>query len=138
MTGSNSVSPTEKGYVDTETRAAIAALGESTNAGFARIERYIELQRAEFLEWRVEVRGEFAQLHGGFAQLRGRVDALTERVARLEQEVMLLRDYVTREISEIRLELRELRARSDQTDELRREIAELTVRVDHLEQRQPD
>jgi predicted RNase H-like nuclease (RuvC/YqgF family) len=131
--------------VDTGTRAAIAALGESTNAGFARIERYIELQRAEFLEWREEARGEFAQLHGAFADLRGafadlreRVDALTERVARLEHEVMLLRDYVTREISAIRLELRELRARSDQTDELRREIAELTVRVDHLEQRQPD
>jgi ubiquinone biosynthesis protein UbiJ len=131
--------------MDTETRAAIAALGESTNAGFARIERYIELQRAEFLEWRdeargefAEMRGEFAQLHDEFAQLRGRVDALTERVARLEHEVMLLRDYVTREVSEIRLELRELRGRPGQTDELRREVAELTVRVDRLERRRSD
>ena len=138
MTGSNSVSPTEKGYVDTGTRAAIAALGESTNAGFARIERYIELQRAEFLEWREEARGEFAQLHGAFADLRERVDALTERVARLEHEVMLLRDYVTREIAEIRFDLRELRERSGQTAELRREVAELTVRVDRLERRQSD
>jgi ubiquinone biosynthesis protein UbiJ len=49
-----------------------------------------------------------------------------------------LRDYVTREIAEIRLELRELRAQSNQTDKLRREIAELTVRVDRLERRQRD
>ena len=131
--------------MDTETRDAIAALGDATNAGFARIERCIELQRSEFLEWREEVRGEFAQLrgefaqlHGEFADLRGRVDALTERVARLEHEVMLLRDYVTREIGEIRLELRELHARVDQTDELRREIDALTVRVDRLERRQSD
>jgi ubiquinone biosynthesis protein UbiJ len=127
-------SPGCRGYLqlmDTEIRYAIAALGDSTNAGFARIERYIELQRAEFLEWREEVRGEFTQV-------RGRLDALTARVVGLEQEVMLLRDYATREIGEIRLELRELRARSAQTDPLRLEIDELTARVDRLEQHQPD
>jgi predicted RNase H-like nuclease (RuvC/YqgF family) len=133
--------------MDTETRAAITALGESMgaamNAGFARIERYIELQRGEFLESRDEMRGEFEGLRGGLAvlrnevsELRDRVEALTERVSRLEQEVAQLRDFVTREIAEIRLELRALRARSDQTDELRRDIAQLTMRVDRLERRQ--
>jgi uncharacterized coiled-coil DUF342 family protein len=100
--------------------------------------RYFELQQAQFVEWRDEVRGEFAEMRGEFAGLRERVDALTERVASLEHEVMLLRDYVTREIGEIRLELRDLSIRSDQTDELRREINELAVRVDRLEHRQPD
>jgi uncharacterized coiled-coil DUF342 family protein len=117
--------------MDTETRVAIAALGDTMN-------RYFELQQAQFVEWRDEVRGEFAEMRGEFAGLRERVDALTERVASLEHEVMLLRDYVTREIGEIRLELRDLSIRSDQTDELRREINELAVRVDRLEHRQPD
>jgi hypothetical protein len=45
---------------------------------------------------------------------------------------------VTREFAEIRLELRHLRGKSVQTDELRREIDELTVRVDRLERRQQD
>jgi hypothetical protein len=49
-----------------------------------------------------------------------------------------LRDYVAREFAGIRLDLRVLRERPGQTDELRREIAELTVRVDRLEQRQSD
>lgn len=59
-------------------------------------------------------------------------------MSRLENEVVLLRDFVTREVGEIRFELRELRGRVDQTDELRREVAALTVRVDRLEQRQSD
>jgi ubiquinone biosynthesis protein UbiJ len=66
------------------------------------------------------------------------MDALTERVGGLEHEVAQLRDYITREIAEIRLELRDLRDRAEQTDELRREIAELSVRVDRLERRQSD
>jgi ubiquinone biosynthesis protein UbiJ len=104
--------------------------------------RHFELQQAQFIEWRDEVRGEFAGLRSEFTGLRGefaglheRVDALTERVARLENEVILLRDFVTGEIVAIRLELRELRAQVDQTDELRREIAGLAARVDRLERR---
>ena len=132
-----------KGHVtfrimDTETRTAITALADTMN-------RHFELQQAQFVEWRDEVRGEFAGLRGEFAGLRRefselgeRVDALTDRVSRLENEVVLLRDFVTREVAGIRLELRELRAQADQTGELRREIAELTVRVDRLERRQPD
>jgi archaellum component FlaC len=124
--------------MDTVTRAAIAALGDTMS-------RYFELQQAQFVEWRDEVRGEFAEMRGEFtglrnqvSKLRDRVDALTERVARLEHEVGLFRDYVTREIAEIRLELRELLSQSGQTDELRREVAELAVRVERLERRQPD
>jgi predicted RNase H-like nuclease (RuvC/YqgF family) len=106
--------------MDSETRAAIGALGDLVTAGFARMDHYFELQQKQFLE------------------LCDRVDALTERVAGLEQEVAHLRDYVTHEISEIRLELRELRARSEQSDQLHREIVELSVRVDRLERRQQD
>ena len=152
MTGSNSVSRTEKGYVDTETRGAIAALGETMNAGFARmgarmdagfarvddrfarVDRYFELQQAQHLA----LRGEFAELRVEVRELRDRVDVLTDRVGRLEHEVSQLRDYVTREVAEIRLDLRVLKERPGQTVELRREIAELAVRVDRLEQRQSD
>lgn len=127
--------------MESETRAAIAALGDTMNAGFARVDtaiarmdRYFELQHAQHLE----LRGDFAELRGEVRELRDRVDALTDRVGRLELEVAQLRDFVTREIAAIRLELRELRGRAEQTDELRREIAELAVRVDRLERRHTD
>ena len=138
--------------MDSETRAAITTLSETMNAGFARMDRYFELQQKQFLEWRAELRGEVGEVRGEVGEVRGEVgglrgalgelraslDVLSERVGRLEHEVVLLRDYVTREIGEIRLELRDLRRRSGQTEELRREIAELAVRVDRLERRQPD
>jgi predicted RNase H-like nuclease (RuvC/YqgF family) len=117
--------------MDTETSTAITALADTMN-------RCFELQQAQFMEWRDEVRGEFAGLRREFSDLRDRVDALTDRVSRLENEVVLLRDFVTREVAGIRLELRELRAQADQTDELRREIADVTARVDRLEQRHTD
>jgi predicted RNase H-like nuclease (RuvC/YqgF family) len=120
--------------MDSETRAAftalnetVTALSETVTAGFARADRYFELQHQQHLE-----------LRNRLDALTARVDALTDRIVILEREVAQLRDYVTREISEIRLELRELRDRSDQSAELRREIAGLAVRVDHLEQRQSD
>jgi BMFP domain-containing protein YqiC len=101
--------------MDSETRDAITAMGDTI---LARMDHYFELQQKVFLE------------------LRERVDALTERVAGLEHEVAQLRDYVTREISEIRHELRVLRTRSEQSDQLRSEIVELSMRVDRLERRQ--
>jgi uncharacterized coiled-coil DUF342 family protein len=116
----------------------VTTLDEKVTVGFSRADRYFELQQKQFLEWRDELHGEVGELRAGVRDLRDRVDALTERVARLEHEVAQLRDYVTREISEIRLELRVLRGRPGQTDELRREIAELTVRVDRLGQRRKD
>jgi len=124
--------------MDSETRAAVTALSDTMSAGFARMDRYFELSQQQFLEWRAELRGEVGELRSEVGELRVRVDALSERVGRLEHEVALLRDYVTREIAEIRLELRELRGRSGHTDELRREINELAVRVERLERRQPD
>ncbi|MBR9990239.1 MAG: hypothetical protein KFH98_10810 [Gemmatimonadetes bacterium] len=147
------------GIMDTETSAAITALAETMKAGFARmdarfgagdarfaglegrmeagfarVDHLIELQQAQH----VEFRNEFSELRAEVRGLRNRVDALTARVGGLEHEVSQLRDYVTREVAEIRLELRRLRQRADQTDELLREIAELTVRVDGLERRQAD
>jgi predicted RNase H-like nuclease (RuvC/YqgF family) len=117
-----------------ETRAAFAALSDQVTAldekvvaGFARADRYFELQHQQHLE-----------LRGRVGALSERVEALTEHVAHLGHEVAQLRDYVTREIADIKFELRELRGQSGQTEELRREIAELTVRVDRLERRQSD
>jgi predicted RNase H-like nuclease (RuvC/YqgF family) len=112
----------------------MARMEARMDAGFARADRFFELQHAQHLE----LRGEFAELRAEVRELRDRVDALTDRAGRLEHEVSLLRDYVTREVAEIRLDLRVLRERPGQTVELRREIAELTVRVDRLEQRQSD
>jgi|SRR5690606_24820396 len=124
--------------MDNETRAAFAAMNESITSlrdtvtaldermtvGFAQVDRFFELQQLQHVEVceRLDL-------------LTERVDALTERVVRLENQVTLLRDHFTREIAEIRVELRALHARSDQTDELRRQITELTVRVDRLERR---
>jgi chromosome segregation ATPase len=152
--------------MDDETRAAFAALNATVAglgqimiartdqlrddmiAGFARTDHFFELQQAQHVELRgdfAELRGDFAELRGDFAELRGevrelsdRVESLTERVSRLENEVSQLRDYVTREISDIRIELRTLRERSDATNELRRDIAKLAVRVDHIEERHQD
>lgn len=53
--------------MDTETRTAITALGDTMN-------RYFELQQAQFMEWRDEVRGEFAGLRREFSELRERVE----------------------------------------------------------------
>lgn len=123
--------PRTTGYLppsmDDETRAAFAALGEVVAAGFARTDRHFELQQAQCVELRAEVR-----------QLHDRMDSLESRISGLETGVTLLRDYVTREITAIRQELRELRLRSDQNDELRREIAQLAARVDRLERSQQD
>lgn len=127
--------------MDSETRAAftalnetVTALSESVTAGFARADRYFELQHHQHLELRDRLDALTARVDA----LTDRVDALTDRIAILEGEVAQLRDFVTRECAEIRLDLRVLRERSDQSAELRREIAELAARVDHLEQRQSD
>jgi predicted RNase H-like nuclease (RuvC/YqgF family) len=134
--------------MDNETRAAfttlnetVTALSETVTAGFARADRYFELQHQQHLELLDRLDGLTDRVDALTARvdaLTDRVDALTDRIGVLEREVAQLRDYFTRELSEIRFELRELRARSDQSDELRREIAELAVRVDQLEQRRSD
>ena len=117
--------------MDIETRDAITAMGDTI---LARMDHYFELQQKQFLELRERVDTLTERVDG----LTQRVDGLTQRVAGLEHEVAQLRDDVTREISEIRLELRALRARSEQSDELRREIVELSMRVDRLERRQQE
>lgn len=137
--------PPIAGYLasmDSDTQAAIAAMGDTI---LARMDHYFELQQVQFLEWRADLRGEMSELRGEMAELRAEmaelraeVRALSQRVDRLEREVAQLRDYVTSEIGEIRVELRLLRARADHTDELRREIDALAVRVSHIERRLPD
>lgn len=124
--------------MDSETRDAIAALSETMKAGFARADHYFELQQLQFVEWRAEVRGELGELRQRVDALSKRVDALSERLGQLEHEVMLLRDYVTREIADIRVELRELHSDVVHHADLRREVGALSVRIARLEQQQRD
>ena len=41
--------------MDDETRTAFATMAESIAAGFARMDRYFELQQAQHIEFRTEV-----------------------------------------------------------------------------------
>jgi hypothetical protein len=114
--------------MDSEQRAAFAALDKTMAAGFARMDRCFEIQRKGMRAWSDELRFE--------RELRRRTGELSNRVVRLEQEVEPPREYVSREISEIRLELFELRWDAWPIDYLRRELAALTERVKRLEMRQ--
>ena len=108
-----------------EIKGELTALRETVAAGFARADRYFELQQVQFIEFRDQVFSRF--------------DALTARVDRLEQELQslrsefgTLRDWVTREFAEVHSELRELRqVGAAQSAEIR----QLSARVDRLEHR---
>jgi hypothetical protein len=111
--------------MDSEQRAALAALNETLAAGLARMDRYFDAHHRWMRGWLDELRSE--------RELRRRTSELSNRVVRLEQEVEPPRDYVRQEISDMRLELFELRWDAWPIDYLRRELASLTVRVDRLE-----
>jgi chromosome segregation ATPase len=122
----------------------LTELHETVVSGFARLDRYFELQQAQFLDFRSHVIGEFTEIRSEMtefrselASIRGRIDALTARVDRLEHEIRSLRgefssfrDWVTREFADVRSELRELRRVTSQS-----EIEQLSARVERLEQR---
>jgi chromosome segregation ATPase len=127
--------------MDTETRAALADLTEMVRTGFARNDRYFELMQAQHLELRDEVRGDIAEVRGDIAELRremvelrATVDGLADRVATLEQEFRAFRDWATRELADVRRELREVRALLETGyTELRRDVNDLSARVARLE-----
>jgi chromosome segregation ATPase len=117
-------------------RAELAELRDVVHAGFARMDRYFELQQAQH----VELRGEFQGLRGEFQELRGEVRELTQRVDRIEvqlaslqHEVSALRDHTTRELADIRVELRQLRQEVKRNAALRAAVDALTDRVTRLE-----
>src|SRR5688572_33473507 len=139
--------PTTSAYLtcmSDETGQTLTALRETMVGGFARTDRYFELQQAQFFDFRSQVLREFAEfrlelteVRTELASIRGRIDALTARVDRLEHEVRSLRgefssfrDWVTREFADVRSEIRELRRVTSQS-----EIEQLSARVERLEQR---
>jgi SMC interacting uncharacterized protein involved in chromosome segregation len=128
----------------TPLRRELADLRDTMQSGFARMERYFELQQAQHLELRGEMqglRGEMQELRGEVRELRrlllaltARVDALELRLAAVESEVRSLRDWATREFAEIRGELRLLRREAADRDlVIRRDIDALDARVTRLE-----
>jgi chromosome segregation ATPase len=120
-------------------RAELAELRETVAAGFARMDRYFELQQLQYLELRGEVRELRALLVGLTERVDGleaRLEGLEQAVQRIEGEVRALRDWATREFAEIRGELRQLRRESTgRYASLRSEVDALTARVDRLEER---
>lgn len=125
--------------MDDETRTAIADLAETVRTGFARMDRYFELQQAHHVAFRAEMRGELSEVRAELAELRSRLDALSERVDRIETEVRSFRDWATREFADLRREIRTLeRSTPTYHTEMRRDLDQLRGRVDRLEQRLDD
>lgn len=56
--------------MDSEMRAAFAALNETLDAGFARMDRYFEMQQKQFLEWRAELTREITEIRIELHDLR--------------------------------------------------------------------
>jgi predicted nucleic acid-binding Zn-ribbon protein len=112
----------------------LAGLRDTMNAGFARVDGYFELQQAQH----VELRGEVQELRDLLLALTARVDRLEARVAGLENELRAFRDWTSRELMDIRRELRLLREAAEERNELRREVDALDERVTRLEQRRDD
>jgi chromosome segregation ATPase len=147
-------------------RSELAELRDTVHAGFARMDRYFELSQAQYLELRSAVRGDVQGLRGEVQELRGevrelrgevhemrtllidltsrvdrienRLDGLENRLDGLENQVRQFRDWVTRELADVRHELRLLRQATEQPAELRRDIDALDARVTRLEQRRDD
>jgi SMC interacting uncharacterized protein involved in chromosome segregation len=113
----------------------LVELRETVHAGFARMDRYFELQQAQHLE----LRGEVQELRDQVLALTLRLDRIEQRLTALENEVRTLRDWVTRELAEVRGEIRLLRREAAERDAgLRGEIAALGARVTELERRLDD
>jgi chromosome segregation ATPase len=139
-----------------ELRTELALLRGTVHAGFARMDRYFELQQEQHVELRgqvqelradvQELRADVQELRADVQELRAqlealarRVDAIEVRLTSLEHEVRSLRDWTTREFADVRLELRRLRQDVVGRDEsLRDEVETLTQRVARLERDWPE
>jgi predicted nucleic acid-binding Zn-ribbon protein len=92
-------------------------MDDETRAAFARIDRYFELNQAQYNDLRQEVAG----LHVKVDDLRQEVGGLRREIDALREEFHRFRDWVAAQLAEIRLA-----------------IQQLTVRVERLEYRQSD
>ena len=108
----------------------LALLREAVQAGFARADRYFELQQAQYVELRTDVNGLRAEVRASALRL----DRIEERLTSVEHQVANLRDWAAREFSDLRLEVRRLRedvvARNES---LQAEVDGLSARVTLLE-----
>lgn len=106
----------------------VAELRDTVHAGFARMDRYFELTQAQHLELRTLL-----------VALTNRVDGIEARLSGLENQVREFRDWVSRELADVRRELRLLRQATEPSNaDLRRDIDALDARVTRLEQRRDD
>lgn len=139
--------------MDDETRTAIAELSETVAAGFARMDRYFELQQGQFLEFRAEVKARLDVLTERVDRIEAEIAVLRQEVGSLRQEVYLLRqevdslrhefrsfrDWATGEISDLRRELPAMRQSAHESQAaVRRDLDQLGHRVDRLEERVDD
>jgi polyhydroxyalkanoate synthesis regulator phasin len=76
--------------MDDETRTAFATMAESIAVGFARMDRYFELQQAQHIEFRTEVNARLDALTERVDRRRD-LDQLTNRVDRVEERLDDLR-----------------------------------------------
>jgi predicted RNase H-like nuclease (RuvC/YqgF family) len=122
-----------------EIGSELAALRDIVTAGFTRVDRYFELQQAQHLELRGEVRelrDMLLALTRRVHRIEVRLAGLEEVVQRLDSEVRALRDWASREFAEVRNELRQLRREAGGRDAaLRRDVDALAARIDRLEKR---
>lgn len=101
---------------------------ERTDRYFERTDRYFELMQAQHLE-----------LRDLLVALTTRVDRIEARLSGLTNQVREFRDWVSRELADVRRELRLLRQATEPPNaELRRDIDALDARVTRLEQRRDD
>jgi outer membrane murein-binding lipoprotein Lpp len=122
--------------MDDETRTAIANLGETMVAGFARMDHYFQLQQGQFLEFRAEVNARLDALTERVDRLEAEVAALRQEVDSLRNELRAFRDWTTREIADLRRDMSALRASTKEWQtEARRDVDHLGNRVDGLEER---
>jgi chromosome segregation ATPase len=123
-------------------RSELAELRDTVHAGFARMDHYFELSQAQYLE----LRGEVRELRDLLIALTSRVDRIEARLGRveerldgLENQLRQFRDWATRELADVRHEIRLLRQVTEESNtELRRDIDALDARVTRLEQRADD
>lgn len=127
-------------------RTELTALRDTVHAGFARIDRYFELQQAQHLGLSDKVDNLGHRVDGlsdkvdnliaEVRDLNRRVDRVEERLTGLEHSVRAVRDWAAGEFADVRLELRRLRQDVvDRDAALRGDVVALRERVDRLERR---